>query len=111
MEFSIIRLGQDVFFESNQRTQITDKEFKIESSKDPQGYVLTHRKSLKRHFISIYNVAYAEIKEEIPAKEEVLETSPEGENVEPTTATSETPASENTSGKTKRAGKKKPDQY
>ena len=61
-------MGQSAYFDGHQRDNITDREYDIESCDSPNGFILTHKelfkKNKERHFISIYNVAYAQILEE-----------------------------------------------
>jgi hypothetical protein len=68
MKFKILRLGQSAYFDGHQRDNISSKEYEIESCDSPAGFVLKHKelyvKNKERHFISIYNVAYAQILEE-----------------------------------------------
>jgi hypothetical protein len=64
MKFSILRLGTSVYFEGSQRDNIVDTYFDIEFNQPMQGFILTGKKSKERHYISIYNVAYAKIIEE-----------------------------------------------
>ena len=67
MKFKQIRLGQSVYIEQSQRDVIADKDFFIESCESPHGFIITpkeHLRSTKKHFISIYNVAYGEVADE-----------------------------------------------
>jgi hypothetical protein len=64
MKFSEIKLGTGVYFENKQRDRVLDDEFEIESIDSPNGFILTHKKTKFRHFLSVYNIAYARISDE-----------------------------------------------
>lgn len=66
MKFKILRLGQSAYFDGHQRDNITSKEYEIESCDSPSGFILTNKKLTikERHFVSIYNVAYALVDDE-----------------------------------------------
>lgn len=65
MKYSIVRLGTQAYFEGRTRDVIDEKDFEIETLAGTEHIIATSKTSRKRHFVPIFNVAYAEVKEEV----------------------------------------------
>ena len=72
--FVLIRLGTQAFFDGRTRDFVHENEYFIQQHVDTEHFLITNKLTGKNHFIPIYNVSYAEFRDEpLPQNDSVKE--------------------------------------